>query len=905
MTGSPALAARLAGVSHRYRRAVALEGIDLELPAGELIGFVGPDGVGKSTLLALVAGARRIQQGRVEVLGGDMRRATHRREVCRRIAYMPQGLGRNLYPTLSIRENLGFFARLFGQGREDRAARIPALLAATGLAPFARRPVAQLSGGMKQKLGLCCALLHDPDVLILDEPTTGVDPLSRRHFWEIIAELRAQRPGMTVLVSTAYFDEAERFDRLVAMHGARILAEGTPAAIKARTGEPTLEHAFVSLLPAHIREAHRELPPHEPPPDDPEVAIDADGLTRRFGDFTAVEDVSFTIHRGEVFGFIGSNGCGKTTTMKMLAGLLPPTAGTAALFGHTVDARDVGTRRRVGFMSQSFSLYTELTVRQNLVLHARLFHLPRATAQARIAALVERFGLAAHLDQPAESVPLGVRQRLSLAVAVIHEPEVLILDEPTSGVDPVARDEFWALLSDLSRRQGVTIFLSTHFMAEAERCDRVALMHAGRVLAQGTPQRIAADAGAPDLEEAFVAHLSAGEDAGEKAHLARPPPAAASRSPLFSVKRTLAQSYRESLEIARDPMRLVFAILGPVLLMFVFGLGVTFDIERVAFAVLDADNTAESRAYLENYTESRYFEQHAAPRDASQMEQRLRSGELRFAVEVPPGFGRDMRAGRVPQVLVQVDGAFPFRAQSVAAYVEGAHGAFVQRLLRERGVERLPAPADLEMRFRYNQDIRSMFAVVPGIIMIILMLIPAVTTAMGVVREKELGSITNLYVTPTTGIEFLLGKQLPYVAIALVNFAVLLLLTVVFFHVPLKGSAAALTAGAVLYVMAATAFGLVVSSFVRTQIAAMFAAAILASLPTVQYSGFMLPVASMSPDAQFIARIFPPMYFEHVSVGTFTKALGLADVATDLAALAIITVAFLALARALLRTQER
>ncbi|MGE5098156.1 MAG: ribosome-associated ATPase/putative transporter RbbA [Betaproteobacteria bacterium] len=905
MTGSPALAARLAGVSHRYRGAVALEGIDLELPAGELIGFVGPDGVGKSTLLALVAGARRIQQGHVEVLGGDMRRAAHRREVCRRIAYMPQGLGRNLYPTLSIRENLGFFARLFGQGREDRAARIPALLAATGLAPFARRPVAQLSGGMKQKLGLCCALLHDPDVLILDEPTTGVDPLSRRHFWEIIAELRAQRPGMTVLVSTAYFDEAERFDRLVAMHGARILAEGTPAAIKARTGQPTLEHAFVSLLPAHIREAHRELPPHEPPPDDPEVAIDADGLTRRFGDFTAVQDVSFTIHRGEVFGFIGSNGCGKTTTMKMLAGLLPPTAGTAALFGHTVDARDVGTRRRVGFMSQSFSLYTELTVRQNLVLHARLFHLPRAKAQARIAELVERFGLAAHLDQPAESVPLGVRQRLSLAVAVIHEPEVLILDEPTSGVDPVARDEFWALLSDLSRRQGVTIFLSTHFMAEAERCDRVALMHAGRVLAQGTPQRIVADAGARDLEEAFVAHLSAGESAGEKAHLARPPPAAASRSPLFSVKRTLAQSYRESLEIARDPMRLVFAILGPVLLMFVFGLGVTFDIERVAFAVLDADNTAESRAYLENYTESRYFEQHAAPRDASQMEQRLRSGELRFAVEVPPGFGRDMRAGRTPQVLVQVDGAFPFRAQSVAAYVEGAHGAFVQRLLRERGVERLPAPADLEMRFRYNQDIRSMFAVVPGIIMIILMLIPAVTTAMGVVREKELGSITNLYVTPTTGIEFLLGKQLPYVAIALANFAVLLLLTVVFFHVPLKGSAAALTAGAVLYVMAATAFGLVVSSFVRTQIAAMFAAAILASLPTVQYSGFMLPVASMSPDAQFIARIFPPMYFEHVSVGTFTKALGVADVATDLAALAIITVAFLALARALLRTQER
>ncbi|HET7404156.1 MAG TPA: ATP-binding cassette domain-containing protein, partial [Usitatibacter sp.] len=363
-----ALAARVAGVSHRYRRAVALDGVELELPAGEMIGFIGPDGVGKSTLLALVAGARRIQCGSVEVLGGDMARAAHRRDVCRRIAYMPQGLGRNLYPTLSIRENLAFFARLFGQGAADRAARIPALLEATGLAPFARRPVAQLSGGMKQKLGLCCALLHDPDLLVLDEPTTGVDPLSRRQFWKIIAGLRAQRPGMTVLVSTAYFDEAEGFDRLVALHDGRVLAAGTPAQLKARTHEASIEHAFVALMPAAARAEHEEVAPRPAPPATGPVAIQADRLTRRFGDFTAVDAVSFTIRRGEIFGFIGSNGCGKTTTMKMLAGLLPPTSGHGELFGKPVDAKDIEARRRVGFMSQSFSLYTELTVRQNLVL---------------------------------------------------------------------------------------------------------------------------------------------------------------------------------------------------------------------------------------------------------------------------------------------------------------------------------------------------------------------------------------------------------------------------------------------------------------------------------------------------------------------------------------------------------
>jgi ribosome-dependent ATPase len=590
--------------------------------------------------------------------------------------------------------------------------------------------------------------------------------------------------------------------------------------------------------------------------------------------------------------------------MKMLAGLLPPTSGHGELFGKAVDARDVETRRRVGFMSQSFSLYTELTVRQNLALHARLFHLPHAHARARIAELVERFGLAAHLDQPAESVPLGVRQRLSLAVAVIHEPEVLILDEPTSGVDPVARDRFWSLLTRLSRDNGVTIFLSTHFMGEAERCDRVALMHAGRVLAQGPPARLVADAHAENLEEAFVAHLSS-VDTAVRESPRMPLPQAAARNPAFSLRRMLALAYRESLEVMRDPMRLVFAIGGPVLLMFVFGLGVTFDIERVAFAALDADGTPESRMYLENYTQSRYFEPRRTPADGAELERRLRSGELRFAVEVPSGFGRDLRAGRAPEVLVQVDGAFPFRAQTVMAYVEGAHAAFLQRLAADRGLEGPPAAARLEARFRYNQAFRSMYAVVPGVMMIILMLIPAVTTAMGVVREKELGSITNLYVTPTTGIEFLLGKQLPYVAIALANFAVLFALSIAFFEVPMKGSATALIAGAVLYVAAATAFGLVVSSFVRSQIAAMFAAAILASLPTVQYSGFMLPVASMPPDAQAMARIFPPMYFEHVSVGTFTKALALRDVVPDLVAMAIITVAFLAAARALLRTQER
>ena len=365
----------------------------------------------------------------------------------------------------------------------------------------------KLSGGMRQKLGLCCALIHDPDLLILDEPTTGIDPLSRRQFWELINRMRSRRQGMSVVVATAYMEEAERFDWLVAMDAGKVLAAGSPAELKARTGTATVEDAFIALLPEQQRRGHQRL---QMPPRrilDAEPVISARDLTCRFGDFTAVDRVSFAIERGEIFGFVGSNGCGKTTTMKMLTGLLPPSEGEALLFGRPLDASDMSSRYRVGYMSQSFSLYTELTVRQNLDLHARLFHLPAQKAKARIAELVERFGLKDYLDQRALDLPLGIRQRLSLAVAIVHEPEMLILDEPTSGVDPLARDRFWELLIDLSRNQGVTIFVSTHFMNEAERCDRISLMDSGRVLATGTPADLIKARGVATLEDAFISYL--------------------------------------------------------------------------------------------------------------------------------------------------------------------------------------------------------------------------------------------------------------------------------------------------------------------------------------------------------------------------------------------------------------
>ena len=913
MIGGEAAVARLEGVTHRYGKVTALDCVTLALPAARAVGLVGPDAVGKSSLLSLIAGAREIQSGRVFVLGGDMASAAHRAAVCRRIAYVPQGLGRNLYPDLGVRENIEFFGRLFGQSRSERARRIAELLEHTGLAEFADRPARNLSGGMRQKLGLCCSLIHDPDLLILDEPTTGVDPLSRRQFWDLIARIRTRRPGMSVLAATAYMEEAERFQWLVAMDGGRVLAAGAPAELEAATGVQTVEDAFVALLPESRRGDHRKfvLPPRRPS-DGPPVIV-ARELSRRFGAFTAVDRVSFAISRGEIFGFVGSNGSGKTTTMRMLTGLLPASEGEALLFGRPLGARDLKARRRVGYMSQSFSLYTELTARQNLDLHARLFHVPAPTARARVARLIERFDLAGHADQRALDLPLGLRQRLSLAVAVVHDPEILILDEPTSGVDPLARDRFWDLLKELSRNEGVTIFVSTHFMNEAERCDRVALMDSGRLLATDAPAALIASRGATTLEEAFIGFLEQAAGGRGSARAADAPSGSTSESPAaaggrskpFSLQRLLACTIREALELLRDPIRMAFALFGTTFLMLVFGFGISTDVDHLSFAVLDRDQSHESRAYLEEMRGSAYFVEKAPLVDYGDLRQRLASGEIAAGIEIPPGFGRDVARGRPAWVAAWVDGARPFIAQTVRSYLQGMHQLYLTDPAVEGRRPASPPLAEVEVRFKYNQDFESIYAMVPSTLALQLALFPAILMALAVVREKELGSITNLYVTPVTRAEFLLGKQLPYVAVAMANFAMMFAMAIFVFRVPLKGSFPTLLLGTLVYVSATTAYGMLVSSFARTQIAALFGTAILTVLPATMFAGMQVPVSSLSGMARLMGRLFPMTYFLPISVGTFTKGLGLSDLAPRLAALSIFPPALTLASVVLLRKQER
>ncbi|KVD89623.1 ABC transporter [Burkholderia sp. ABCPW 14] len=1074
---------RFTDVSLRYGKTVALDRITLDVPAGLTIGLIGPDGVGKSSLLALASGARALQTGGVDALGGDMRSRRHRERVCRRIAYMPQGLGKNLYPTLSVEENLQFFARLFGHDADERRRRIDALTQSTGLFPFLTRPAGKLSGGMKQKLGLCCALIHDPDLLILDEPTTGVDPLARAQFWDLIARIRAERPTMSVIVATAYMDEAQRFDWLIAMDAGRVLATGAPAELLARTGCDTLEAAFIALLPEDKRRDHKPVK-IEPLRADARagVAIEARGLTMRFGDFTAVDHVSFRIRRGEIFGFLGSNGCGKSTTMKMLTGLLPATEGDAQLFGKPVDPKDINTRRRVGYMSQAFSLYSELTVRQNLVLHARLFGVPAAGIGARVDEMAHRFGLTDIYDTLPDSLPLGMRQRLSLAVAMVHKPELLILDEPTSGVDPVARDGFWQLMIDLARRDQVTIFISTHFMNEAERCDRISLMHAGRVLASDSPAGLVRARGAATLEDAFIGYLvdasaqaqeqeqeqeqeqkqkqkqkqdgdgamggassahrqrtaggnvdadvnthadaraSAGAraggaggvradmkrsadintaaeasahaearveveikdgadagvegeirgktgaeaatgaevgietrgkaktvagvapharhdagasadsdaDAGIKletrdragaasralsgapdapAPLAASPPSAPSvidpPHRAFSAQRALSYMWREMLELRRDPVRATLALVGSLVLMCVIGIGISLDVEDLTYAVLDRDQTELSHDYALNLSGSRYFVERPTLSDYAELDRRMRDGELSLAIEIPPNFARDVERGASVQIGMWIDGAMPQRAETIRGYAIGMHTMWLYDQAQHRlGMTAAPR-ADIVTRYRYNPDVKSLPAMIPAVMPLLLLMLPAMLTALAVVRERELGSILNLYVTPVTRTEFLIGKQVPYVVLAMLNFLLMTVLAQVAFDVPVKGSFMTLLFAVLIFNVVATGIGLLASTFTRSQVAAIVMTIIGTMIPTVQFAGLLTPLSSLEGTGRFIGLVYPATYMLSISRGVFNKALSLADLYSQFWPLAASVPVILGATILLLKKQER
>jgi len=559
----------------------AVADVSLTVRAGELTAFVGPDGAGKTTLMRMMAGLLRPDAGTLHMLGIDVR--ADPQSVQDRISYMPQRFG--LYEDLSVQENLDLYADLHGVPQDVRRERFGRLLEMTDLARFTDRPAGKLSGGMKQKLGLACTLVRSPDLLLLDEPSVGVDPLSRRDLWKILDQLIADEQ-LSVIVSTAYMDEAERCAQVFVFNRGKLLADGAPGALRERAdgltyvanpvdGEPArklqarlidapdrivdavpkggrvhfvrqpetdegaigdllsdtsfepreaeLEDAFMLLLHEHedgseraATDAAAASTTRTGAGDDEPIIIVRD-LVRKFGDFTAVASTSFDVHRGEIFGLLGPNGAGKTTTFRMLCGLLPATSGHLEVAGRDLRTARAKARARIGYVSQKFALYGNLSVRENLEFFAGAYGLRSARTRERIRTVIEQFDL----DPDAQSgiLPTGYKQRLAMAAGLLHEPDILFLDEPTSGIDPPARRAFWRTITGLAQA-GVTVVVTTHFMEEAEYCDRIAIQDAGRMLALGTPAEVRAQAGeeAVDMNAAFIAVVeqSRADDAGRK-----------------------------------------------------------------------------------------------------------------------------------------------------------------------------------------------------------------------------------------------------------------------------------------------------------------------------------------------------------------------------------------------------
>jgi ABC-2 type transport system ATP-binding protein len=575
---APAL--RLEAVRRSFRAGkrvvTALDGITANAARGAVTGLIGPDGAGKTTLMRLVAGLLRADSGQIEVMGIDVARDPL--AVQARLGYMPQHFG--LYEDLSVQENLDLYADLQGVPPAERKEIYGELLHMTGLGPFTARMAGRLSGGMKQKLGLACTLVHPPELLMLDEPTVGVDPVSRRELWEIIDHL-TRSAHMTVLYSTAYLDEAERCNNVLLIHEGRLLGSGPPGSFtaemagrtffaKAKLGrrrlqerlthapgvidaviqgsqvrvvteaaappdparlvaeapdltltatQPRFEDSFVARLRERVTVAALRAPPESSPAASTtrtvaEDVIVVQHVTRRFGNFVAVNDVSFTVARGKIFGLLGANGAGKSTTFRMLCGLLPPSAGTLQVAGFDLRSAAAPARGKIGYMAQKFSLYGDLSVRQNLRFFSSAYRLWGARQRERIDWARSEFDLGQMFDATARDLPLGFKQRLALACALMHEPDILFLDEPTSGVDPLARREFWRRINALAER-GVTVLVTTHFMEEAEYCDRLVIMAQGRVLATGEPETIKATARTsarpdPTMEDAFIAVIQSG-----------------------------------------------------------------------------------------------------------------------------------------------------------------------------------------------------------------------------------------------------------------------------------------------------------------------------------------------------------------------------------------------------------
>jgi ABC-type multidrug transport system ATPase subunit/ABC-type Na+ efflux pump permease subunit len=942
-------------------RVQALDDVSLTVGHGTLTALVGPDGAGKTTLLRLAAGLLSAKGGELEVLGIDI--AADPQQIQSRISYMPQRFG--LYEDLTVQENLDLYADLHGVTAEERRARYPQLMAMTALGPFTGRLAGRLSGGMKQKLGLACTLVRSPELLLLDEPTVGVDPMSRQELWQIILRL-VHDEGQSVLMSTSYLDEAERCGQVVVLHQGKVLAQGPPCDVSAvaagrtflvtppsgqtarglqarllnqpgvvdavpeggqvrlvvsaddvpalkdidvKPTPPRFEDGFMMLLRravpheaalTPVRGADIPVCPEEmqtgmsAPHGDGEAVIQVNDLVRRFGSFTAVDRVSFEVKRGQIFGLLGPNGAGKTTTFRILCGLLPASGGTLRVAGVDLrHARD-SARQRIGYVAQKFSLYGQLTVAENLAFFAGAYNLRGDRKRQRIDWAMQHFELAPLADLPSGELPGGYKQRLAMAAALMHEPDILFLDEPTSGADPLARREFWQRITDLAE-QGVTIVVTTHFMEEAEYCDRVVILDAGHVLAQGTPAEIRAHARPEpgklaNMEDAFIAIVEESRDGerekgrkgeggiGTQENSQRENDKRGSPSPLLpfspspalpllaKLRRVWALVRKEYRQIARDPSSIAVGVVMPVMLIVLFGYALSLDVKNVPVAIVLEQPSPDALELAARFQLSPYFDARLFT-SMKEAEDEMLARRVDGIVRIRSDYARNVGWSDA-EVQILVHGTDANRARIIQGYAQGAVGQWTVRRLSE-GQAVVAGPVGLRDRLWFNEANDSHYFLVPGLVVLVMTLIGAMLTSLVVAREWERGTLEALFVTPVQADEILLGKTIPYFVLGMFGLALCLLSARFLFGVPFRGSVVVLAGVSMLYLLVALGIGLLISTTTKSQFVAIQLTMLVTFLPAMMLSGFLFDLRSMPAVVRVITYALPARYYVSLLQTTF------------------------------------
>ncbi len=842
----------VSNLSKSYGKVQALSDVTLSVDKGELFGLIGPDGAGKTTLFRILATLLLPDAGEATVEGKDV--VGQMKEIRRKVGYMP---GRfSLYQDLTVEENLQFFATLFGTTVAEGYDSIKAIY--SQIERFKDRKAGALSGGMKQKLALSCALVHQPSVLFLDEPTTGVDPVSRKEFWEMLALLRQR--GITIVVSTPYLDEVRRCDRVAFLHEGRIQGIGTPEVILERFREvfnpPGLAH--------HDAVAAQES----------DSVIEVSHLVKAFGDFRAVDDISFSVRRGEIFGFLGANGAGKTTAMHILTGLNQPTGGSGTVAGYDIRTEYEQIKKHIGYMSQKFSLYEDLTVAENIRLFGGIYGMSDKEIVRKRDLLLEQLEFTDHKDDLVGSLPLGWKQKLAFSVAIFHDPAIVFLDEPTGGVDPATRRQFWQLIYDAAHR-GITVFVTTHYMDEAEYCDRISIMVDGKISAMGTPEELKDQLGQSDMDHVFT-HLARKSRRAPQGGEPSAPQAAPQSS-----RRGAGWAFivKEARHILRDKRTMLILFGMPVVMMLLFGFAITTDVKNVRTLVVTSQMDLQTQQAIERLSQSEYFTIVQVVPTPGEAERLIRHQQADMAVV----FGRDF-ASRHTGIQLIVDGADPNMAQQWTNYaanvVTNASGSLVNA------------------KMLYNPQMRSAYNFVPAILGMLLMLVCAMMTSISIVREKERGTMEVLLVSPVRPLMIIVAKVVPYLVLAFAILTTILLMGRYVLDVPLAGSIVWIYVVSTVYVVLALSLGLFISNIAATQLMALLLSAMVLLVPIVMLSGMIFPVESMPQILQWIAAVVPPRYYIQAMRKLMVMGVGVGDVLQELAVLAAMALFFLGIALA-------